>query len=87
MENALLIELFTSPTCPYCPRAKEIAERIVKRLPNALLIERDVSQPENAEIARRYGIMGVPTMVINGRYKITGVPASEEELISYLQSI
>lgn len=40
MSKAILIELFTSPTCPHCPRAKEVAERAVKGLPNALLLER-----------------------------------------------
>ncbi len=87
MDRGILIELFTSPTCPYCPRAKEIAERIVKELPNALLIERDITEPENAEIARRYGIQGVPTMIINGAYRIVGVPSSERELINYLKHI
>ncbi len=86
MEEGILIELFTSPTCPYCPRAKEIVERVVRRIPRALLIERDVSEPENAEIARRYGIQGVPTIVINGRYRIVGVPR-EEELLHYLATL
>jgi small redox-active disulfide protein 1 len=86
MEEGILIELFTSPTCPYCPRAKEVAERIVKRMSKVLLIERDVSQPENAEIARSYGIQGVPAMVINGRYKILGVPR-EEQLLHYLSTL
>jgi len=73
MDKQILIELFTSPTCPYCPKAKEIAERIVKELPNALLIERDVTVNENAEIARKYGIQGVPS--------------SEREVINYLKQI
>ncbi len=87
MDKQILIELFTSPTCPYCPKAKEISERIVKELPNALLIERDVTVNENAEIARKYSIQGVPTMIINGAYRIVGVPSSEREVINYLKQI
>ncbi|WP_456474675.1 thioredoxin family protein [Candidatus Pyrohabitans sp.] len=86
MEKGVLIELFTSPTCPYCPQAKKVAERIVRRIPQVLIIERDVSRPENAEIAHSYGIQGVPAMVINGRYRITGVPG-EEQLLRYLSTL
>ncbi len=83
----LLLELFTSPTCPHCPAAKKIAENVVKQMEGALLIERDVSLPENADTAARYGIRGVPTIVINGKYQMAGVPGSETELYSQLQDM
>jgi small redox-active disulfide protein 1 len=69
-----LLELFTSPTCPYCPKARKIVEDIVRGSENLLLVERDVSDPQNAEIARSYGITGVPALVINRKYKIQGIP-------------
>ncbi len=81
--HGYVFELFTSPTCPYCPEARRRVENIVKKLKNAILIERNISEPENAELARRYGIMSVPTLIINGRYKIVGL-VSEEEILSYL---
>lgn len=83
----LLLELFTSPTCPQCPAAKKIAGNVVKQMEGALLIERDVSLPENANVAARYGIRGVPTIVANGKYLISGVPGSETELYSHLQNM
>ena len=83
----LLLELFTSPTCPHCPAAKRITENVVKQMEGALLIERDVSSPENADVAARYGIQGVPTIIINGRYQMAGVPRSETELYSHLQNV
>ncbi len=83
----LLLELFTSPTCPHCPAAKRMAENVVGQMEGALLIERDVSLPENADAAARYGIHGVPTMMINGKYQIAGVPRSETELYSRLQKV
>lgn len=83
----LLLELFTSPTCPHCPAAKRIAENVVKQMEGALLIERDVSFPENASTAARYGIRGVPTIMVNGKYPIVGVPTSESELYSHLQNV
>lgn len=83
----LLIELFTSPTCPHCPAAKRVTESVVKQMEGALLIERDVSIPEHVEIAARYGIQGVPTIVVNSKYKMVGVPGSEGELYSHLQGV
>jgi len=81
----ILIELFTSPSCPHCPRAKAMAENVVRQLPGTLLIERDVTKPDNQRVAAEYGIRGVPTMVINRKHMITGVPASEQELISAIR--
>ncbi len=78
-----IFELFTSPTCPYCPEARRRVENLVKKLKNAVLIERDVSVPENAELAKKYGIMSVPALIINGKYKIVGL-VSEEDILSYL---
>lgn len=78
--EGVLLELFTSPSCPYCPEAKRIAEKVVKQLGKVLLVHRDISVPENAELARSYGIYSVPAIAINGRYNIVGIPV-EEELI------
>jgi small redox-active disulfide protein 1 len=83
----LLIELFTSPTCPHCPAAKRVTENVVKQMEGALLIERDISTPEDAEVAARYRVQGVPTIVVNGKYKMVGVPGSEDELYSHLQNV
>ncbi len=83
----LLLELFTSPTCPHCPAAKRVAENVVRQMDGALLIERDVSTPEGGQAAASYGVQGVPTIVVNGKYKMVGVPGSEDELYSHLQSV
>lgn len=83
----ILIELFTSPTCPHCPRAKEMAENIVHHLPEVLMIERDISDPENAGILAEYGIQSVPAMVINRKEKIIGVPRSEHELMMLINRV
>ena len=82
-----LIELFTSPNCPNCPAAKRIAENVVKQMDGALLIERDVSLPECAEMAAKYGIIGVPAIVVNGKFKMVGVPTSEDELYTHIKAV
>ncbi len=83
----LLLELFTSPTCPHCPAAMRVAENVVKGLAGAILIERDVSLPENQSLAAQYGIQAVPTLVANKRHRIVGIPGSEKDLYSKLQNI
>jgi small redox-active disulfide protein 1 len=84
--EGLLLELFTSPTCPYCPRAREAIGDAVKAMKNALFIERDVTESENAELARRYGIQSVPTLIINGAYRIEGVPG-RDDLLRFLRQM
>lgn len=84
--EGLLLELFTSPTCPYCPKAREAIGEVVKTMKNALLIEREVTEPENAELARKYGIYSVPTLIINGQYRVEGVPR-RDELQRFLRQI
>ncbi len=82
-----LLELFTSPTCPHCPTAKRVAENVVEQMSGALLIERDISMPENADIAAKYGITGVPAIVVNGKFKMFGVPPSEDELYTRIKRV
>lgn len=82
--EGFLLELFTSPTCPHCPRAREIISEAVKSMRNALLIVREVTEPENAELARKHGIQSVPTLIINGNYRVEGVPR-REELLRFLR--
>jgi len=84
--EGLLLELFTSPTCPHCPRARETIGEAVKTMRNALLVEREVTEPENAELARGYGIQSVPTLIVNGRYRIEGVPL-RDDLLRFLRQM
>ncbi|MDP6459966.1 MAG: thioredoxin family protein [Candidatus Hydrothermarchaeota archaeon] len=84
--EGLLLELFTSPTCPFCPRAREAIGEAVKTMKNALLIEREVTDSENANLAKKYGIQSVPTLIINGAYRIEGVP-QREDLMRFLRQI
>lgn len=79
------IELFTSPTCPYCPAAKRVASESV-----GLLREKgeeielnifDVSTSLGSIKANEYGITHVPTLVVYAetgqKILIEGSPAKE----------
>lgn len=72
--------LFTTPSCPNCPAAKEVLEK--SGLEGEIV---DASLPEGLEKARKFGIMEVPTAVFldeEGKVisKVHGADAIEEEL-------
>ena len=59
------IMLFTTKTCPNCPNAK-------RQLANANIEYTLVDAEEQPALAEKYGIKGVPTLVVNGQV-ISGV--------------
>ncbi|MCK9150865.1 MJ0307 family thioredoxin [Methanobacterium alcaliphilum] len=71
------IEVFTSPTCPYCPMAIEVVEEAKKDLGDILEIEK-VDIMEDRERAVNYGLMAVPAIAMNGVVKFVGAPGKEE---------
>lgn len=50
--------LFTTPSCPQCPRAKEFLQG--KTTEFAIV---DASQPRGLELARKYQLRTVPSLV------------------------
>ncbi len=62
------IELFTSPTCPYCPPAREIVYKVAMQLEkqgeDVTLNEYNVYAREGSVKASEYGITHVPEIVI-----------------------
>ncbi len=62
------IELFTSPTCPFCPGAKKTAEQVVENLANkgeeVELREFNTTTRQGAAKANEYGITHVPELVV-----------------------
>ncbi|ADG13871.1 MJ0307 family thioredoxin [Methanocaldococcus infernus] len=68
------VEVFTSPMCPHCPAAKRVVEEVAKEMP--IEVEYiDVTQ--NPQKAMEYGIMAVPTIVIDGEIEFIGAPTKE----------
>ena len=50
------IMLFTTPTCQYCPPAKELLTEVKEVL--------YLNAQDNIELAKQYGVRSVPTLVI-----------------------
>ncbi len=80
------IEVFTSPMCPHCPAAKRVVDEVVSEMGGNIEVEH-INVNENPDRAVQYGIMAVPTIVINGNVEFIGAPTKEglkEALMKYL---
>lgn len=72
----MILELFKSSNCPFCPRAIRIAKAVVSAYDNILLRITDVRQ--NRQRARQMNIRAVPTLVFNNQVIYVGSPTPEE---------
>ena len=71
------VEVFTSPSCPYCPMAVEVVKEVEKDMPGALEVKK-IDIMEDREKAIEYGLMAVPAIALNGVVRFVGAPAKEE---------
>jgi glutaredoxin-like protein len=64
------VQVFVTPTCPYCPRAVVLAHRLayVSDRVKADMVE----AMEFPHLANKYGVMGVPRSIINEDHAIEG---------------
>jgi glutaredoxin-like protein len=71
LDEPVLLQVFVTPTCPYCPQAVITAHQMALESP--WVTAEMVEATEFPELSNRYGIMGVPDTVINnGQGKIVG---------------
>ncbi len=71
------LQVFVTPTCPYCPQAVLLAHQMAIASP---LVRSDmVEASEFPELAMKYQVMGVPRTVINETVHIEG--AAPEPLV------
>ncbi len=65
LEKDLHIEVFVTPTCPYCPRAVVFGHHMA--MAGRRVVADMVEATEFQELSQKYGVMGVPRTVINGK--------------------
>ena len=70
----ITIKLLTSPTCPYCPRAREVVKQLTEEDGDVIALELSVTTDDGLKEAMRFGISGVPAIIINDREVLLGVP-------------
>lgn len=78
-----MIYLFTTPSCPYCPKAKKLLEE------NAFRFESiDASKPVGLGMARRFEIQQVPSMLVTDKEgNKTQLFSGIDPIQNYIQSL
>lgn len=72
-----IIEVFTSPSCPHCPRAVIMARHLAKEIPNVEVVEISTATPQGYARALSLNVQAVPTIFINGKPVFVGAPSIE----------
>lgn len=70
IDKPVHIQVFVTPTCPYCPRAVLTAHQFAMENPN--IIADMVEATEFPELAERYRVFAVPKVVINDAVSFEG---------------
>lgn len=83
LDQPVLLQVFTTPTCPYCPQAVVLAHQMALESP--LVQAEMVDAMEFPDLADRYNVGGVPQTTINaGAGTLVGA-APEDYLIEEIQ--
>ena len=85
LEQPLLLQVFVTPTCPYCPRAVLLAHQMAMENPGMIRAE-GVEATEFRELAQKYYVSGVPQTVINSGAKMVVGAVPEINLLSQIQA-
>jgi glutaredoxin-like protein len=64
------IKVFTTLTCPHCPTAAAMAHKFA--VENSLITAEAIDANEFSDMAIKYGVMGVPKVVINEKVEFVG---------------
>jgi glutaredoxin-like protein len=70
------IQVFVTPTCPYCPRMVSLAHQFA--MENQNIKAEMVEVNEFPQLAIKYNVMGVPKTVINESVEVLGMQPEEE---------
>lgn len=81
LEKPLHMQVFVTPTCPYCPQAVILAHKMAMENPGMIRAE-GVEATEFPDLANQFGVSGVPQTTINaGAGTVVGA-VPENQLLS-----
>ncbi|NQT24055.1 thioredoxin family protein [candidate division KSB1 bacterium] len=84
IDQSIQLQVFATPTCPYCPKAALTAIQFA--IENPLISASIVEISEFPHIAQKYSVMGVPKVVINETHSFDGA-LPEELFLEKIQEI
>jgi len=77
LQKEIHLQVFVTPTCPYCPRAVVLAHHMA--LVSEKVTADMVEATEFQDMAIKYQVMGVPKTIINEKYSQEG--AAPERMV------
>lgn len=75
IKKAVHIQVFVSPTCPYCPKAARLAHQFA--IENEFIRADVIEMTEFPHLVQRYSVMSVPHVVINEDTSFAGAQPAE----------
>ena len=81
LDKPLHLQVFVTPTCPYCPRAVLLAHAMAMENPQMIRAE-GIEATEFPELADRFNVSGVPQTVINAGAGIVVGAVPEQNLLA-----
>ena len=81
LTQPLHLQVFVTPTCPYCPRAVLLAHQMAMENPQMIRAE-GVEATEFPELANRFNVRGVPQTVINAGVGVVVGAVPEQNLVA-----
>ena len=79
------IQVFVTPTCPHCPGAVRTAHKLATAFPQ---ITADmVEASEFPDLVEKYGVRGVPQIVVNGRVTLVGAQREAAFVDAILEAV
>jgi glutaredoxin-like protein len=87
LDKPLHLQVFVTPTCPYCPRAVLLAHQMAMENPQMIRAE-GVEATEFPELANRFNVRGVPQTVINsGAGSVVGAMPEQNLLAEIMRAL
>lgn len=81
LDREVNIQVFVTPTCPYCPMAVRLAHQM--SLESPMVKAAMVEATEFPELAQKYEVFGVPKTIFNENISLEGA-VPEEMFLEYL---
>jgi len=87
LTEPLHLQVFVTPTCPYCPRAVLLAHQMAMENPQMIIAE-GVEATEFPELANQFNVRGVPQTVINaGKGTVVGAVPEQNLLAEIMRAL
>jgi len=83
IDQSVHIQVFVTPTCPFCPAAVRLAHRLA--IESDMIWADMVESNEFVPLTQKYGVMGVPKIVINEKLEVGGA-VPEDLLVGHIMN-